>query len=185
MGKGKKKKKVFSSLFISSLPKPKQVSVGLNIITKGESARRRQLDNNSQQSWNLRTGAGAAGGPMDPTNLSHDVEQRPHIHPLSGRALAETGCQDGRPRHRGCPGNQALFLTAAFVGRQPRETKCHFLPLCKHMHNILLLAYHHELAITALLGGRAAADDKASQILVCHPEPPSSGFFHLGLDLFS
>lgn len=67
------KKKVFSSLFISSLPKPRQVSVGLNIITKGEGERRRELDNNSQQSWNLRMGAGAVRGPMYPTNLSHDV----------------------------------------------------------------------------------------------------------------
>lgn len=47
--------------------------MGLNIITKGEGERRRELDNNSQQSWNLRMGAGAVRGPMYPTNLSHDV----------------------------------------------------------------------------------------------------------------
>lgn len=68
MGEGE----VFSSLFISGPPKPRQVSVGLNIITKGESERR-ETDKNSQQSWNLRMGAGAPRGPMDPTNLSPDV----------------------------------------------------------------------------------------------------------------
>lgn len=63
---------VFSSLFIRSPPKPRQVSVGLNIITKGE-GERRETDNRSQQGWNLSRRAGAPRGPMYPTNLSLDV----------------------------------------------------------------------------------------------------------------
>lgn len=72
---GGREGKAFSSLFISSSLKLRQVSVGLNIIAKGEGERRKgERDNNSQQSWNLRTGAGAARGPMYPTNLlSRDV----------------------------------------------------------------------------------------------------------------
>ena len=137
-------KKVFSSLFISSPPKPRQVSVGLNIITKEEGERRRELDNNSQQSWNLRMGAGAARGPMYPSNLSDDVVWRPTYSSfqrggrwqrVSTKATPSERCQDGRLQHCGYQGNQSLLLTAAFVGWQPRETKCHFLPLYRHMHN--------------------------------------------------
>lgn len=66
-------KKVFSSLFISSVSKPRQVSAGLNIITKGE--RRPELDHNSQQSWDLSVWAGAVGGPVYPANLSQESVQ--------------------------------------------------------------------------------------------------------------
>ena len=118
--------------------------MGLNIITKGEGERRRELDNNSQQSWNLRMGAGAARGPMYPTNLSDDVVWRPTYSSfqrggrwqrVSTKATPSERCQDGRLQHCGYQGNQSLLLTAAFVGWQPRETKCHFLPLYRHMHN--------------------------------------------------
>lgn len=44
---------------------------------------------------------------------------------------------------------------------------------------ILLLAYHHELAITLLLSGRAAAGDKAPQLLVYISE-----LLHLGFLFF-
>lgn len=38
------------------------------------------------------------------------------------------------------------------------------------MHNILLLPHHHELAITLFFDGRAAAGDKAPQLLVYSSE---------------
>jgi hypothetical protein len=159
--------------------------VGLNIITKGEGREKRELDNNSQQSWNLRTGAGAARGPMYPTNLSHDGVQRPTYSPfqLGGHwqlVRTKTECQDGRRQYHGYQGNQILLLTAAFVGWQPQETKYHFLPLYRHMHNLLLLVYHDELSITLLLDGREAAGDKVPQLLV-YILNPFIWFFSFGL----
>lgn len=66
-----------------------------------------------------------------------------HIQPFNGRALqaARTKtspsdpCQDGQLRYHGYQWKQRPLLTAAFVGWQPRETKCHFLALSRHMHN--------------------------------------------------
>lgn len=49
---------------------------------------------------------------------------------------------------------------------------------------ILLLAYHHELAITPLLDGRAAAGDKASQLRV-YISKPLHLVFQFWIDLFS
>lgn len=49
---------------------------------------------------------------------------------------------------------------------------------------ILLLAYHHELAITPLLEGRAAAGDKASQLRV-YISKPLHLVFQCWIDLFS
>ena len=89
-------------------------------------------------------GAGAARGPMYPSNLSDDVVWRPTYSSfqrggrwqrVSTKATPSERCQDGRLQHCGYQGNQSLLLTAAFVGWQPRETKCHFLPLYRHMHN--------------------------------------------------
>ena len=89
-------------------------------------------------------GAGAARGPMYPTNLSDDVVWRPTYSSfqqggrwqgVSTKATQSERCQDGRLQHHGYQGNQSRLLTASFVGWQPRETKCHFLPLYRHMHN--------------------------------------------------
>lgn len=108
-----------------------------------------------------------------------------HIFILStGRALAvcedkgnpSEPCQDGQLPHHGYPGNQTPLLTAAFVGCRPQETKCRFLGVCRRMQNRPLSAHHHELAITLLLDGRAAAGDKASQLLVYISEALHLGF---------
>lgn len=49
---------------------------------------------------------------------------------------------------------------------------------------IILLAYHHELAITLLLDGRAAAGDKAPQLRV-YISKPLHLVFQFWIDLFS
>ena len=137
------KKGLFISFYQQS-PKAKAGVCGIKHNYKGEGERRRELDNNSQQSWNLRMGAGAARGPMYPTNLSDDVVWRPTYSSfqqggrwqgVSTKATQSERCQDGRLQHHGYQGNQSRLLTASFVGWQPRETKCHFLPLYRHMHN--------------------------------------------------
>lgn len=161
-------RKVFSSLFISSPPKPRQVSVGLNIITKGESERR-ETDNSSQQGWNLRMGAGAPRGPMYPTNLSPDVVWRPTYSSFQRGGHWQCVRTKATSRSRA---RMAGFSTMATRVTRPRFS---LLPLLGGSHRkqsatsydctgtciiVLLSAHHHELAITLLLDGRAAAGDK-------------------------
>ena len=99
----------------------------------------------------------------------------PHIHPFNGEGAGSMWVQRQPSRS---DAKMASFSTTA-----PRVTRACFSlpPLLGGSHGqqsatsyhctgtciiILLLAYHHELAITLLLSGRAAAGDKAPQLLV-------------------
>ena len=99
----------------------------------------------------------------------------PHIHPFNGEGAGSVWVQRQPSRS---DAKMASFSTTA-----PRVTRACFSlpPLLGGSHGqqsatsyhctgtciiILLLAYHHELAITLLLSGRAAAGDKAPQLLV-------------------
>ena len=99
----------------------------------------------------------------------------PHIHPFNGEGAGSVWVQR-QPRRSDA--KMAGFSTAAtgvtracfslpplLGGSHGNEsaTSYHCTGTCII---ILLLAYHHELAITLLLSGRAAAGDKAPQLLV-------------------
>ena len=112
----------------------------------------------------------------------------PHIHPFNREGAGRVWVQRQPSRS---DAKMAGFSTTA-----TRVTRAGFSlpPLLGGSHGkqsatsyhctgtciiILLLAYHHELAITLLLSGRAAAGDKAPQLLVYISE-----LLHLGFLFF-
>lgn len=139
----------------------------------------REGDRNSQRSWNLRKGAGAARGPTDPTNWSPDVVRRPTYssfqrggHCRLWTQRRPVGAMPAWPApHRAArvtgPCCSLLPLLGASHGEQS-ATSYHCAGTCIIT---LLSAYHHELAITLLLEGRAAAGDNAGQLRVDVSEP--------------
>lgn len=117
----------------------------------------------------------------------------PHIHPFTGESTGslwvqrQPGRSDARMagfRTMATGVTRPCFSLLPLLGgshRKQTATSYHCTGTCII---ILLLAYHHELAITLLLGGREAAGDKAPQLRVYISEP-----FHLvfqfWIDLFS
>lgn len=116
-----------------------------------------------------------------------------HIFILStGRALAaceykgnqSERCQDDRLQHHGYPGNQTRCSLLPLLGGSHRKQSATSYDCAGTCIIVLLSAYRHELAITLLLDGRAAAGDKAPQLLVYASEALHWGF-QFWLDPFS
>lgn len=95
--------------------------MGLNLIAKGE-GERRELDNNSQQSWIADQEQVLREAPCIQLVSATMVCKGPHIHPFKweGAGIPKQSQDAGWLRqHHGYRGNQTLLLTAAFVGWQP------------------------------------------------------------------